>query len=157
MASVHWITNKGLLNLMQGEWDDLGATAIRVLLFNGTTRPTGIDTLLEVADINFVTDLLAATGVVEMAAAGYARQNLTRTNWTEDDGNDRANADASNITISAVAAGEDVIGGAVFEFVTNDTDSPVYSVFLLDAPGIPTNGSDITLTITDLYRATSAP
>jgi hypothetical protein len=157
MASVHWLTNKGLLNLLQGEWDDAGATAIRILLFNGTSRPTGIDTAAEVADINFVTDLLAATGVVEMTASGYSRQNLTRTNWTEDDTNDRVNADASNVTISAVASGQAVIGGAVFKFVTNDTDSPVIGVWLLDAPGIPTNGSDITLTITDLYRAAGAP
>ena len=153
MASTHFLTNKGKLKLIQGDWDDAGATAIRILLFNGTTQPAGVDTQAEVADINFVTDLLAASGVVEMTASGYARQNLTRSAATEDDTNDRVNMDASNVTISAVAAGQSVIGGAVFEFVTNDTDSPVIGVFLLDAPGIATNGSDITLTITDLYRA----
>lgn len=153
MASVNWLTNKGKLKLIQGDWDDVGATLIRLGLINGTTRPTGIDTAIEVADINFVTDFLAATGVAELTVSGYSRQNLTRSNATEDDANDRVNMDASDVVISGVAAGETIIGGFVYEFVTNDTDSPVISVFLLDAPGIPTNGSDITLTITDLYRA----
>lgn len=153
MASVNWLTNKGKLKLVQGSWDDSGGTAIRMGLINGTVRPTGIDTAIEVADINFVTDFLAATGVAELTVAGYSRQNLTRSAATEDDANDRANLDASDVVISGVAAGETIIGGFIYEFVTNDTDSPVISVFLLDAPGIPTNGSDITLTITDLYRA----
>lgn len=153
MATDHWLTNKGKLSLLQGDWDDEGATDIRVGLLAGTTRPTGIDTAAEVADINFVTDLLAATGVDEITVSGYARQNLTRSVATEDDTNDRVNMDASDVTFTALAAGESIIGVFVFEFVTNDTDSPVYSVVLLDAPGIPTNGSDISLTISDLYRA----
>lgn len=152
MATVHWATNKGLLGVAQGDWDDEGATDIRIGLLEGTARPAGIDSLAEVADVNFVTDLLAITDVDEITVSGYSRQNLSRTNAAEDDTNDRVNMDTSNVTFSALAAGESIIGWFVFEFVTDDTDSPVWSVGLLDAPGIPTNGSDITLSITDLYR-----
>lgn len=154
MASVHWLTNRGKLELMQGAWDDAGATDIRMGYIQGTSRPAAIDSEAEIQDFNFVADLLGATGVDEPTVTNYARMNLDRTNAAEDDTNNRVNLDAGNETLSAVAAGESIIGGFIYRHVTNDSDSPLYSVWLLDAPGIATNGSDITATITDLYRAT---
>lgn len=153
MASVHWFTNRGKLENMQGAWDDAGATDIRMGYIQGTSRPATIDSEAEVQDLNFVDALLALAGVDEPTVANYARMTLDRTNWVEDDTNNWAAADAGNETLSAVGAGESIIGGFIFRFVTNDSDSPLWSVWLLDAPGIATNGSDITATITDLYRA----
>jgi hypothetical protein len=149
----HWLTNRGKLILMQGGWDDLGATDLRMGYVEGTSVPAAADTEAELQDLNFVADFLALTGVDEPTAANYARMTLDRTNATEDDTNNRVNMDAGNETLSAVATGDDIIGGFVFQLVTNDADSPLLSVFWLDPPGVPTNGSDITATITDLYRA----
>lgn len=153
MATVHYLTNRGKLKLLQGDWDDSGGTAIRMGLIKGTARPAAIDTEAEIQDFNFVDDLLNATGVDEPTASGYARSNLTRTNWAEDDTNNYANAVAADVVLSAVANnGESVIGGFYYEFVTNDADSHLLSVWLLDAPGVPFNGSDITIDHADVYR-----
>lgn len=154
MASVHWLTNRGKTRLLIGQWDDAGATDIRMGLIQGTSRPATIDSEAEIQDLNFVSELLALAGVDEPTVGGYARMNLDRTNAAEDDTNNRVNLDAGDEVLSSVAAGESIIGGFVYEFVTNDSDSHLYSVWLLDAPGVPTNGSDITVTISDLYRAT---
>lgn len=155
MASVHWLTNRGKLLLMQGAWDDLGATDIRMGYIQGTSRPAAIDTEAEIQDLDFVSELLAATGVDEPTVTNYARMQLDRTNAAEDDTNNRVNLDADDETLSSVAAGESIIGGFVYHHVgSDDSANPLISVWLLDAPGIATNGSDITATITDLYRAT---
>src|SRR3954462_4803466 len=100
----NWLTNRGKLNLLQGKWDTVGATTIKIGLLK-TSIGTGADTAAEVADLNTVTDLLAATGVVEAAFAGYVRKSLTRSNATEDDTNDRVNMDASDVTWTAAPAG----------------------------------------------------
>lgn len=152
MASVHWLTNRGKLELLQGRWDSAGATDIRMGYIQGTSRPAAIDSEAEIQDFNFVADLLGATGVDEPTVTNYARMQLDRTNWTENDTDNRAEADAGNETLSAVGAGESIIGGFVYRHVTDDSDSPLWSVWLLDAPGVATNGSDITATIADLYR-----
>lgn len=156
MATVHYPTNRGLLEIAEGRWNSAGAGDIRVGFIAGTSRPAGIDTLAEVADLNTVAELLAVTGVDEPTAAGYARFQLTRTNAAEDDANNRVDLDADNNTMNGVAAGDNIIGWFVFRQVTNDADSPLWSVGLLDAPGLPTNGSNILTTIDDVYRLTAA-
>jgi hypothetical protein len=152
MASVHWLTNRGKLEIAQGGWDDAGATDIRMGYIQGTSRPASIDSEAEIQDFNFVADLLGAAGVDEPTVGNYARMTLDRTNASEDDTNNWVALDAGNETLSAVAAGESIIGGFIFRQVTNDSDSPLWSVWLLDAPGVATNGSDITATIADLFR-----
>lgn len=149
----HWITNKGKMLLLQGQWDDAGAAAIKIGLLK-TTIGTGADTAAEVADLNTVADLLAATGVVEAAFAGYVRKSLTRSNVTEDDTNDRANMDAADVTWTAAPTGETTVGFFSYDATTdtNDTTRLLLSVGWF-ASGVPTNGSDFTLTITDFIRA----
>lgn len=149
----HWLSNKGRLLLMQGQWDDAGASAIKIGLLK-TSIGTGADTAAEVADLNTVTDLLAATGVVEAAFAGYVRKSLTRTNASEDDTNDRVNMDASDVTWTAAPTGETMVGFFTYDATTdtNDTTRLLLSVGWF-ASGVPLNGSDFTLTIADLIRA----
>lgn len=149
----HWLTNRGKLLLLQGAWDDLGATDIRMGYIAGAAVPAAMDTEAEIQDLNFVSELLALTGVDEPTASGYARMTLDRTNATEDDTNNRVNMDAGNETLSSVAAGDNIIAGFVYYHVgADDSANPLMSVFTLDA-AVPTNGSDITATIADLYRA----
>lgn len=149
----HWLSNRGKTLLLQGQWDDAGATAIKIGLLK-TSIGTGADTAAEVADLNTVTDLLAATGVVEAAFAGYVRKSLTRTNAAEDDTNDRVNLDAADVTWTAAPAGETIVGGFWYDATTDTTDTTrlLMGVFWF-ASGVPTNGSDFTLTIADLVRA----
>lgn len=149
----HFLSNRGKLLLMQGHWDDAGATVIRMGLLK-TTIGTGADTAAEVADFNTVADLLAATGVVEAAFAGYVRKALTRTNATEDDTNDRANLDASDVVWTAAPTGETMVGAFYYDATTdtNDTTRILWGVAWF-ASGVPLNGSDFTLTIADLIRA----
>jgi hypothetical protein len=149
---AHFLTNKGKLLLVQGLWDDAGASAVRIGLFQGATFDVDIDTQAEVNDLNTVTDLLAVA--TELTSGGYARQNLVRTNAAEDDTNDRVNLDAADVVFSTVAVGQTVPGGFWYDATTdtNDTTRLLCGVFSFATP-LPTNGSNITLTIADLVRA----
>jgi hypothetical protein len=150
---AHYLTNRGKLILAQGDWDDAVATDIRLLLCSGASIPVAIDSQLEANPLNFVSDFLALGSVVEANFTNYARQNLTRTNAAEDDGNNRVNLDASDVVINNAggATNNTLWGGLIFKFVTNDAASPALSVFTF-ASTITTNGSNLTLAIADLYR-----
>jgi hypothetical protein len=150
----HWLTNKGKQLLMSGLWDDAGASAIKLGWIVGASIPTGADTEAEIQDVDTVTAFLALTGVTEGTGALATRQSLSRTNATEDDTNNRANLDAANITVSSVAAGQTVQGFFWYDATvdTNDTTRILCGVGYF-ASGVPTNGSDFTLTITDFIRA----
>lgn len=150
MATGHFFTTKGKLFMLQGSWDDAGATNIRAGLLAGSAAPAALDTQVEVENVNFVTDLLALSGVAEPTNGWYSRKNLTRSNVSEDDTNDRVNMDASDLTWTA--ADQSFWGLFIFQFVTNDTDSPVISVDIFATP-FTANGGDFTYGIADLYRA----
>lgn len=150
---AHWLTNRGKLLLAQGDWDDAAAGDIRIGLCSGASIPVAIDTQLEANTLNFVSDFLALGSVVEANFTNYARQSLTRSNASEDDGNNRVNLDASDVVINSAggAVNNTLWGGWVFKFITNDAASPILSVFTF-ASTITTNGSNLTLAIADLYR-----
>jgi hypothetical protein len=157
----HWLSNRGKLLLAQGHWDDAGASVIRVGLLQGASIPAAIDTEAEIQDLNTVGDLLALTGVDEPATAWYTgapnagRLALVRTNAAEDDTNNRANLDAGNLTWTAATAGDNIYGAFVSDATTDTNDTTrLFMSLILFASVVPTNGSDLTLTITDLYRAT---
>lgn len=157
----HYITNKGKLLLLQGAWDDHGSTAIRVGLLAGPSIPTAIDTEAEIQDLNTVGELLALASVDEPSAGWYTGQgtagrlNLARTNAAEDDTNNRVNLDAADVTWVAAVTGTSIYGAFAYDATTdtNDTTRLLMSVMLFGSV-IPTNGSDITLQINDLFRAT---
>lgn len=155
MAAHHWLSNRGKLILMQGGWDDAGATIFRFGLLAGAATPAAIDTEAEIQDLNTVDELLALTGVDEITVGGYARQNLSRTNAAEDDTNNRVNLDAADATFTALVAGETTYGFFWYDATTdtNDTTRLLMGVGEF-ATAIPTNGSNIVATITDLVRAT---
>lgn len=154
MATGHWLTNRGKLLLLQGAWDDNGATTIRVGLCK--VQGTAADTQAEVADLNTVNDLIVTSGCTECDFTNYARKNLSRTNAAEDDTNDRVNIDAADVVWTAAGgATNNTILGAFFYDASTDTNDTTRLLISVDwfAAGLPTNGGDVTYAITDLYRA----
>jgi len=157
---AHWLTNRGKLLLLQGAWDDAGATALRMGLLSGASIPAAIDTEAEVQDVATVSAFLALTGVDEPAGGWYTGQgtagrlNLTRTNAAQDDTNNRVNMDASDLTWTAATAGDNIYGAFWYDATTdtNDTTRQLCGVITF-ASVVPTNGSNLTVTITDLIRA----
>jgi hypothetical protein len=136
---AHWLTNRGKLLLMQGDWDDAAGGDYLVGLLVGASIPTAADTEAEVQDLNFVSELLALSGVSECTAS-------------EDDTNNRVNMDASDLTFTALVTGQSIWGGFIFKTGASDAARALMSVFTLAAV-VPTNGSNFTLTIADVVRA----
>lgn len=154
MATGHMLTNRGKLSLLQGKWDTVGASLIRVGLVK--VQPAGADTAAEVADLNTVNDLLVTAGATECDFTNYVRKNLSRTNASEDDTNDRVNMDASDVVWTAAGgATNNTIYGAFIYDATTDTSDTTRILLSVDwfATPLPTNGGDFTYAITDLYRA----
>ncbi len=151
---THWLTNRGKLLLLQGQWDDAGATAVDIGLLVGAAIPAAIDTEAEIQDLNTVGELLALTGVDEPVGGWYVRKDLSRTNAAEDDTNNRVNMDTANVVWTAAAAGETIYGAFWWDATTdtNDTTRQLMGLILF-AAAVPLNGSDFTLTVTDLVRA----
>jgi hypothetical protein len=157
---AHYLTNKGKFLLMQGLWDDAGSTAVKLGLLAGASIPAAIDTQAEINDLNTVGELLALTGVDEPASGWYTsqgssgRMNLSRTNAAEDDTNDRVNLDAADVVYTSATTGDNLYGAFWYDGTTdtNDTTRLLCGVILFSAV-VPTNGSNITLSITDLIRA----
>jgi hypothetical protein len=150
---AHWLTNRGKLLLLQGAWDDVGATAIDIGLLVGAAVPAAIDTEAEVQDVATVSAFLALTGVDEPVGGWYTRKDLTRTNATQDDTNNRVNMDASNVTWTAATAGETIYGAFWYDATTDTNDTTRQLCGVITFTPVPLNGSDFTLTITDFVRA----
>jgi hypothetical protein len=150
---AHWLTNRGKLLLLQGAWDDAGATAIDIGLLVGAAVPAAIDTEGEVQDVATVSAFLALTGVDEPVGGWYTRKDLTRTNATQDDTNNRVNMDASNVTWTAATAGETIYGAFWYDATTDTNDTTRQLCGVITFTPVPLNGSDFTLTITDFVRA----
>jgi hypothetical protein len=149
----HWLTNKGKFLLMQGHWDDAGATVIRMGLLAGASTPAAIDTEAEIQDLNTVGELLALSGVTEATGGWYSRKNLSRTNVAEDDTNNRANLDTTDVTWTAATAGQTIYGAFWYDATTDTNDTTRLLMGLILFTPVPLNGSDLTATITDLVRA----
>jgi hypothetical protein len=156
---AHWLTNRGKLLLLQGQWDDAGATAIKIGLLEGAAIPAAIDTEAEVQDLNTVGELLALTGVDEPAGGWYTgqhtsgRANLSRTNAAEDDTNNRVNMVAADVVWTAATAGTSIYGAFWYDGTTNTDDSTRLLMGVITFTAVPLNGSDFTLDISDLVRA----
>ncbi|MGH9252391.1 MAG: hypothetical protein ACRD0W_23160 [Acidimicrobiales bacterium] len=149
----HWLTNRGKLLLMQGLWDDAGATAVDIGLLVGASTPAAIDTEAEIQDLNTVAELLALTGVDEPVGGWYTRKDLSRTAAAEDDTNNRVNMDTANVVWTAATAGETIYGAFWYDATTDTNDTTRLFCGLILFTPVPLNGSDFTLTITDLVRA----
>jgi hypothetical protein len=152
-----YLTNRGKLLLMQGDWDDAAAgdysLGLLVAASPGTV-PATIDTQAEINPLNFVSDLTALAGVTEASWGGYARTALTRTAATEDDGNNRVNMDASDVVFANAAVVSTLThcyGGFIFKTGASDAARALMSVATWTA--VPLNGSSLTITIADVVRA----
>jgi hypothetical protein len=149
----HYLTNRGKLRLLEGAWADAGGTDIRIGLLVGASTPVGIDTEAEIQDLNFVSELLAVTGVDEPSDGSYARVTLTRSAPTEDDTNNRVNMDASDASFGALD-NSDIYGAFIFDNTGgSDAARDLYSVDLFATP-VTANGAGFTYAISDIYRAT---
>jgi len=72
----------------------------------------------------------------------------------EDDTNNRANLDAADVVWTAATAGTNIYGAFWYDATTDTTDTTrLLMGLILFGSVVPTNGSDLTLTITDLIRA----
>lgn len=145
MATGHWLTNKGKKNLLLGR-----GSGFKIGLLVGT-QPASMDTQAEVADLNTVTDLLAAA--TECSVGGYARQTLSSFLASEDDTNDRVNIDWGDVPFGALATGQTIIGAFIYD-PTVDTTDTTRELISVDwfASGVPTNGGTFTYAIADAYR-----
>lgn len=148
------LTNRGRLLHVQGLWDDGAATVIGCGLVK--VQAAAHDTQAEIDDLNTVADLVAG-GSTECDFTNYARKNLTRTNWAEDDTNNWAQAVASILTwTSAGGASNNTVLGAFFYDKTTDTNDTTRLLISVDwfATGVATNGGDWSYDASaGLYRA----
>lgn len=149
MAAQAWMTNRGKYLLATG--GIVGATNLYLGLVAGAAVPTAMDTEAEVQDLNFVSELLALTGVDEPTGGWYSRQTLATITGTEDDTNNRVNVDSSDVTWTAATVGESIAGWFVAKEGGTDAQDQLCIVGTFD-PVVPTNGSNLQATIADLLR-----
>jgi hypothetical protein len=92
-------------------------------------------------DHQFVADL--TPGTHEISVAGYSRQALANQTTTQDNVNNRAEADADDPDFGALTAGETIAAAVYYVQVTNDADS--YLIGYQDTGGypLPTNGGNV--------------
>lgn len=133
------VTNRGKTRILAGD-TILDSSDLRMLVILGTQ--TGVND----PDLNFLADLDAVTGV-SFHTERIALASLT---VTEDDVNNRANADAANVVFAA-APGVTAQGVAIYQQVTTDADSPVIAIYTTGFPQ-PMDGG-LTVNIADWLRA----
>jgi hypothetical protein len=78
----------------------------------------------------------------EASGTGYSRKDLASKGVTVNDTDDRAEADAADVTWTGLDCGT-ITGAFVYKFVTSDSDSPL--ICWLDFTDLTTNGGDVTL------------
>jgi hypothetical protein len=151
--ATFWLTNRGKFLQVTGAGLLSGATDFYLGAFDAAAVPAAIDTEAEIQDLNTVAEVLALTGVDEPVVAGYGRIQITSITPAEDDTNNRVNIDSADIALGSLATGANIRCGFVFKEGGTDAQDQLYGIWILDAT-IPTNGSGITFTVTDLVRAT---
>lgn len=116
---------------------DLNADDIRIaLVMTNTTVDTENDGITTVSGF---------TTLDEMDGANYARAALANEAVNKDDGNDRAEFDADDVTFSLLGNGtREVQGALVYKHVTNDADS-IPIAFIEFATTQNPGGSDFTI------------
>jgi hypothetical protein len=139
--------NRGLFTLLNTAVSS--STDIRALVLTNA----GTLTDAQIRDVNFVSDVLALSGIVEAANAGYSRQDLAGVTVAENDSPDNVTLVASAPTMATVAAGS--TWRNVVYYVEGGSDA-ARAVIGVDTPAstLTPNGGPVTLpalnvTITD--------
>lgn len=138
MASVMYNSAKG--EFLDGtiDWDT--DTDLKILLLEGTTStPTDPDHTV-VNDI--VADEFSDTNYTG-GHAGSGRKTLANKAVNVDNANDRAEADADDVTWTSLGGTNSVIGAVIFKENTADTDSTL--ICFIDLADTATNGGDFTI------------
>lgn len=135
MANVY---NRAKYKLLDGTADlDAGTPELRCLLLK-----SGVS--FDV-DHNVVNDLVPGTN--EISVSGYARQTLSGVALTENDTNDRGEAEANQVTFSSLAAGQTIGAAVVYKRASagSDTDASDWLIGYYDVTDTPTNGGDVVI------------
>lgn len=106
-------------------------------------------------DLATVTAFLAASGVAELTATGYARQSVGTVTYTQDDTNDRVNIDSPDVSYGALgdgAGGDTVV--AVLEYLEGASDSLRFPISYHEPASQALNGGTFTVQIADFVRGT---
>jgi len=122
---------------------NLAATSIDLMLMLVTTGYTS-DDAHNLVDDGTTNDPKS----YEISVGGYARQALASRALFEDDTNDFAGLDATDVTFSALAAGATIGGAVLYRYstsggTTSDTGQDLLALY--DVTDTPTNGGDITI------------
>ena len=114
---------------------DLNTHDIRIMLVK-----TGSTAEADIVDA----DTISAIGTLnEVTVSGYARAALTGEAVVANDTDNRGEFDADDVTFTALATGETIIGAIVYKHVTADSDH--VPICFLDLTDTPTNGGNITV------------
>ncbi len=130
------LANRGLYTLLNSAIT--GSTDIRALVIKGA-----VPAAATIRDLNTVAELLAESGVVEAAAAGYSRADLASLTLTEVDASDDVTLTAAAPSWTSVAVGETWLAQAYFIEGASDAARTLIGV---DAPAssLVTNGGNVT-------------
>lgn len=125
-----------------------GSTSLRLaLLMTNTTADTENDGKVFVGDISTLD---------EFDGSGYVRKTLASGAAAVDDTNDRGGLDFADVTWTALGAGtRSVQGVLLYDHITNDAASRIIAWLEFSSNKTP-DGSDFTLTISDLLRDISS-
>lgn len=98
---------------------------------------------------------LITAGATELTTGGWNRKTLTSTELsvTTNDTNDRTEVDSTDLTWTAVSAGNSVALVLCYASVASPTNAQLTPVTHHDF-AITADGSDVVAQITDLFRAT---
>lgn len=127
--------NKGIAQVFNGG-TDLDTSDLRVLLVKTTYTFN--------KDHAFVDDGTANDPLShEIGVSGYARQTLASKTVTQDDTNDLAYLDATDVDFTGMASGETIGGVVLFRHTGTDTTAPLIAFYALAS--IPTSITDLTI------------
>lgn len=119
---------------------DLTSDTIEVALFSTSTSYSFNPDHTYVADV-----FDGGTTGQEFSGSGYARQSLGGKSAAVDNGNDRGEFDANDVTFSSID-GDEIQAALVYKVgPTDDTDSPLVAHITSSDFPLQTNGGDVTL------------
>lgn len=136
----------GITKMLDGSYDFL-TDVIRVILIRAAVYTFNKDD--DFVDAGGSSDVLDA----ELSVSGYTgghggsgRKALASKTITTNDTSDRVEVDCADFTWTALASGQ-TIAAAVVEKPGTSDDTTAILICYMDPTDVPTNGSDITLTI----------